>query len=601
MPLRNSLQEPRFHDSLTIWQRRFDYIRPGSDIPAPASAEAAVATVEFLLQHAAAMRERGCNSLVELQCGFGYRTAALGYFLQGSLNFAAMDENAQLLHAARQNCSQNGVSVSLCKGALHDLACLLEPENAPDVLIASSSRSGGLGEAFFGFVAGTKVKEVLYLSAGRMSAQQDLPKLTKLGFEVRSLQIADPMPGTDHVEIRVHLCRNDLEGCTQWKLLTLDSASMSWPKCDWHCAACDNLVFRRHIHRCPRCGSLRDVQAVARLQQKAELSTVIKAVQKAPDIREKWLEHCQANGLGKNPMLNAHSSNIKFLTQNLDAPCLATYGAVLRKHGILSSSCDVQESNEVPALQISRTSTRKLLIISAKTADWALQTAAQAMQALRAKSIVSASNVAPSRWVWASFDHKTQPPPHRAEAEGEWQWVDVKNAEQLLGTECEVCVLVCIPHLHADALGALAGLILGGGLLVLVVTDGSEAGHGSRRTALKAGEGDSPSKKLFWKTPFDVRFGTILQDCPHTLLDHLAGSCMHFPKISGSLEHAETQSERTCVTSSPILPGILCQTPDQAAAVEAPWQGRSRHVPRRFSFRTQKLQKRIHSPGLTGG
>ena len=527
------------------------------------------------------MAERSCTCLLELQCGFGYRTAALGHFLQGRVKLIAMEESAQLLEATRDNCARNSAPVSLCKGSLHDLMCMMEL-GAPDALIVSSSRSSGLAESFFGFLAEANVKEVLYLSSGRSSAQQDLPKLQKSGFEVQALQVGDPMPGADHVEVRVHLMRQSRGQSACPEVLMSAMASVSWPKCDWLCKTCENLVFRRHVRQCPRCGGLRDLRAVARLQQKAELSTIIKAMQKESAVREKWLQHCKSAENCKNPMLNTHSSNHGFILKNVDALSLAPYAGILRKHGIELRSDKTVEGDELPTVHPSRSAPRQLLIVSATRSEWALQTASEAMQGVWAKrSRVGCLRGLP--WIWASFDQKAQGPPQKSKADG-WQWVDVKQADKMLGTECEVCVLVCIPHLQADALGALSGLLVGGGLLVLITTDGSEVGRGLRRRTPKAPKGlesSCLSRQLFWRTPFDVRFGALLEDCPHTTLDHVAGSCAHMPKDSLVWEETskacdEYRISPQLMTSAPHehphpLADILelCKTVEQAKAVKA--------------------------------
>eukprot|EP00439_Symbiodinium_sp_Y106_P083040 s8_g22.t2 len=436
-------QELAFNDSLVIAEHRFEYRRPGGDFPAPANAESAAGTVEFLLHHARGMTERleaPRILLVELQCGWGYRAAALGHLLQSHLTLVAMEENDKLVEAARENCSRNSAPASVHRGGVHDLQYLLQNGSVPHALIASSSRSAGLGEDLYSYISQIQVRELLYISAGRMSSQQDLPKLQKLGFEVRSLQVVDPMPGTDHVEIRAHLRRDDATDFVGPAVLTQGLGSACWSKCEWLCGSCENLVFRRHIRQCPRCGALRDLEAAARLQQKAELSTVIKAVQKDPDLREKWLKHCKAAELSKNPMLNRHSSNHAFLIENVDSSSLAPYQGVLRKHGIVLSSEVVVESEELPYANASRSSPRKLLIVSAKRGDWALQVAAEVSQSLRTRSSNSMfpQTAYPSQWIWASFDKKSQGPPKINQDAPQWQWVDIKNGDNILGTQCEV-------------------------------------------------------------------------------------------------------------------------------------------------------------------
>ena len=587
----HSEQELTFNDSLVIAGHRFEYRRPGGDFPAPANAESAAGTVEFLLHHARGMRERleaPGILLVELQCGWGYRTAALGHLLQSHLTLVAMGENDKLVEAARENCSRNSAPVSVHKGGVHDLQHLIEPGSAPHALIASSSRSAGLGEDFYSYISHSQVREVLYISAGRLSSQHDLPKLQKLGFDLRSLEVVDPMPGTDHVEIRAHLKRDGTADFVGPAVLTQGLSGACWPKCEWLCGTCENLVFRRHIRQCPRCGGFRDLEAAARLQQKAELSTIIKAIQKDPDLREKWLEHCKAAELSKNPMLNRHSSNHAFLIENVDSSSLAPYQGVLRKHGIVLNSEVVVESDELPSASISRSSPRKLLIVSAKRGEWALQVAAEVSQSLRTKSCnnMFPQIASPSRWIWASFDKKSQGPPKMNQDAPQWHWVDIKNADNILGTQCEVCVLVCIPHLQADALGALSGLVVGGGLLVLVMTENAEVHHGPRRSVPKIVGEHCPSRKLFWRTPFDIRFGKILQDCPHTHLDHVSGTHKHVPSAPGSMDdcgsrkHQPDQGPGSCdVTPSPVdaagpLSSVLslCKTAEQASAVEACWQ-----------------------------
>ena len=584
-------QELAFNDSLVIAEHRFEYRRPGGDFPAPANAESAAGTVEFLLHHARGMTERleaPRILLVELQCGWGYRAAALGHLLQSHLTLVAMEENDKLVEAARENCSRNSAPASVHRGGVHDLQYLLQNGSVPHALIASSSRSAGLGEDLYSYISQIQVRELLYISAGRMSSQQDLPKLQKLGFEVRSLQVVDPMPGTDHVEIRAHLRRDDATDFVGPAVLTQGLGSACWSKCEWLCGSCENLVFRRHIRQCPRCGALRDLEAAARLQQKAELSTVIKAVQKDPDLREKWLKHCKAAELSKNPMLNRHSSNHAFLIENVDSSSLAPYQGVLRKHGIVLSSEVVVESEELPYANASRSSPRKLLIVSAKRGDWALQVAAEVSQSLRTRSSNSMfpQTAYPSQWIWASFDKKSQGPPKINQDAPQWQWVDIKNGDNILGTQCEVCVLVCIPHLQADALGALSGLVVGGGLLVLVMTEHAEVHHGPRRSVPKAVGEYCPSRKLFWRTPFDIRFGKILQDCPHTHLDHVSGIHKHVPSAPRSVDdcgsrkcHPDQGPDISDAASSPAevaspLSSILClcKNAEQAAAVEACWQ-----------------------------
>ena len=42
------------------------------------------------------------------------------------------------------------------------------------------------------------------------------------------------------------------------------------PRTEWLCGRCENLVFRRHRHLCPRCGAPREAGAEARLRRKAQ-------------------------------------------------------------------------------------------------------------------------------------------------------------------------------------------------------------------------------------------------------------------------------------------------------------------------------------------
>eukprot|EP00933_Yihiella_yeosuensis_P079345 TRINITY_DN9184_c0_g1_i1.p1 TRINITY_DN9184_c0_g1~~TRINITY_DN9184_c0_g1_i1.p1 ORF type:complete len:147 (+),score=10.69 TRINITY_DN9184_c0_g1_i1:202-642(+) len=63
--------------------------------------------------------------------------------------------------------------------------------------MTSLVRSGGFGH-------------LLYTTGGKSAAMKDIPKLLSLGWEVDTLEVSDPMPGTDHIEVRIHFSRSTL-------------------------------------------------------------------------------------------------------------------------------------------------------------------------------------------------------------------------------------------------------------------------------------------------------------------------------------------------------------------------------------------------------
>jgi len=82
------------------------------------------------------------------------------------------------------------------------------------------------------------------------------------------------------------------------------------------------------------------------------------------------------------------------------------------------------------------------------------------------------------------------------------RWVEMREAEKLLGQEFDVVVLSCHPGLHADALGCCAGLALGGGAFVILTPDW--AAQKSKRKPL---------------SPFTARVDKFLRQCPRVVVD----------------------------------------------------------------------------------
>ncbi|CAE8634457.1 unnamed protein product [Polarella glacialis] len=528
---------------------------------------------------------------MELQCGFGLRTIVLGSSLgSAAVAVVALETDLRQLAAARQSCEQNGGvggCVEFVEGGVAKAAELLQAEPGRfDALLLSSPRSGGLPEDMLGLACGGGFADLLYISGGQGSAAKDLPRLLAGGFEVDLLDIADPMPGTDHVEIRIHLHRR-LDGAGSVAAMASLSALASQssgkrPSSEWLCAGCENLVFRRHVARCPRCGGERDAEAEARLRAKAELATVLKAGQRAEGsgIHQRWLEHCTASGGSRDPMRHASAALRSFLAAEApEAPSLKPYLATLAAHGLVDKSLAEEAAAAggsaavalgmgagLPVPCSDRSLPRQLLLISAERPDWALQLVRETLASIRQKRAETGKR----RWIWAGFERGMQGPPPPTPSDLElgdgWEWVDVRRADALLGAECEVCVLVCMPHLHVDALGILSGLVIGGGLLVLVSADANDFSGGRGRKASQSSKASSASAggatlrthpSFPSGTPFDIRFGRLLlETCAHTELRHAVGLKVHagtstLPEDAAPLgHHLEAKSGDASVGSN---------------------------------------------------
>ncbi|CAE8691316.1 unnamed protein product [Polarella glacialis] len=580
-----------FPDSLVIRGRRLSFLRPDSDAPAASSAKAACSSAEWVVGRAELLAERlGRGAVVmELQCGFGLRTIVLGSSLgSAAVAVVALETDLRQLAAARQSCEQNGGvggCVEFVEGGVAKAAELLQAEPGRfDALLLSSPRSGGLPEDMLGLACGGGFADLLYISGGQGSAAKDLPRLLAGGFEVDLLDIADPMPGTDHVEIRFHLHRR-LDGAGSVAAMASLSALASQssgkrPSSEWLCAGCENLVFRRHVARCPRCGGERDAEAEARLRAKAELATVLKAGQRAEGSGIHQLEHCTASGGSRDPMRHASAALRSFLAAEApEAPSLKPYLATLAAHGLVDKSLAEEAAAAggsaavalgmgagLPVPCSDRSLPRQLLLISAERPDWALQLVRETLASIRQKRAETGKR----RWIWAGFERGMQgpPPPTASDLElGDgWEWVDVRRADALLGAECEVCVLVCMPHLHVDALGILSGLVIGGGLLVLVSADANDFSGGRGRKASQSSKASSASAggatlrthpSFPSGTPFDIRFGRLLlETCAHTELRHAVGLKVHagtstLPEDAAPLgHHLEAKSGDASVGSN---------------------------------------------------
>ncbi|CAK9030389.1 unnamed protein product [Durusdinium trenchii] len=385
-----------------------------------------------------------------------------------------------------------------------------------------------------------------------------------MGYELKVLEVADPMPGTQHVEIRAHFTRvaarvaARVPGVPGGALRRGVAGRSTCAKTEWLCGRCENLVFRRHRHLCPRCGALREAGAEARLRRKVEISTVIKALQRDADVREDWLAHCKASDASKDPMKHLHESNVQFLQQWLSHPGLQAYQSLLHQHGLLlpSSSPTMDTSGSspsgspagvtLPALRLGRAWPRRLLLLWAERVATAIPWAQELLESVAGSGsdACGACDACGLRRLWVS--HSTLRP------SGPWDWLDVTQTQELLGSERDICVLVCSPHLHADAFGVLSGLLLGGGLLVLVA---------------ETGRARSP----FQSSPFDRRFWHFLQRCPHARLAYGSPCLEHVGEEheNGAAAHAATAAEAEEAEEAEMKTVGLCKTVEQKAALEA--------------------------------
>eukprot|EP00933_Yihiella_yeosuensis_P079346 TRINITY_DN9184_c0_g1_i2.p1 TRINITY_DN9184_c0_g1~~TRINITY_DN9184_c0_g1_i2.p1 ORF type:complete len:495 (+),score=82.25 TRINITY_DN9184_c0_g1_i2:202-1686(+) len=429
--------------------------------------------------------------------------------------------------------------------------------------MTSLVRSGGFGH-------------LLYTTGGKSAAMKDIPKLLSLGWEVDTLEVSDPMPGTDHIEVRIHFSRSTLgtanisAHAALLSELAIAAGGSGRPASEWLCGSCDNLVFRRHISCCPRCKGLRDPEAEARLRAKAELATVLKSCQRIDaSFHQRWLDHCNSTGESRDPMRHATKSLQAFLAEAHSAgsfTCLQNYQAMLASQGLAETPAESEAhlgrlGGLIRPPCSDKSKHRQLLIISAERFDWAIQLAREELALLRqqAKAASDENGTPLGRWLWASFDKSQRPlaaPPASEEQEnalGElkaldsedrsWEWVDVRKSEAHLGGECEVCVLLCLPQLHVDALGILSGLVVGGGLLVLVVADANDYSATSKRnhrgSGGAAGKSNKTNNRVFHASPFDSRFDTLLCKCPHVLLRHAGGVAEFRGLLASSAEGLE--------------------------------------------------------------
>jgi 23S rRNA (uracil1939-C5)-methyltransferase len=144
---------------------------------------------------------RAGTRAVDLYCGVGGIALALA---QAGATVDAVEINGEAAAALAEVVAAHDLPVTVHHGDAGQLA--LEPSRRADVVVVNPPRRGLTAEGRQA-VRALAPARLLYVSCGPETLAQDLADLCEAGYQIRSVQPFDLMPGTSQVETLVSLHR----------------------------------------------------------------------------------------------------------------------------------------------------------------------------------------------------------------------------------------------------------------------------------------------------------------------------------------------------------------------------------------------------------
>lgn len=144
---------------------------------------------------------RAGTRAVDLYCGVGGIALALA---QAGATVDAVEINGEAAAALAEVVAAHGLPVTVHHGDAGQLA--LDPSRRADVVVVNPPRRGLTAEGRQA-VRALAPARLLYVSCGPETLAQDLADLCEAGYQIRSVQPFDLMPGTSQVETLVSLHR----------------------------------------------------------------------------------------------------------------------------------------------------------------------------------------------------------------------------------------------------------------------------------------------------------------------------------------------------------------------------------------------------------
>ncbi|GMI22093.1 hypothetical protein TeGR_g7590 [Tetraparma gracilis] len=220
------------HDTIVVEGVPIVYEKPEDAFqhPNPCTMHKALVWMFEQMRAVAAAHPRRALNLLEMYCGCGAHTMALGKVGGPALwsKIVAVELDARLVDCCSRNISTNGLSafVSCTKGDAGSVskrimrrrarleaggggAAGVRPDEIADtpfdVMLVDPPRAG-LDEAVINLAKTGGIEHLLYVSCGRHALVRDLGLLGDC-FEVSNILLTDLFPRTDSVETLVHLKR----------------------------------------------------------------------------------------------------------------------------------------------------------------------------------------------------------------------------------------------------------------------------------------------------------------------------------------------------------------------------------------------------------